>query len=160
MKNLVVYYSRSGNTKIVAEEISKIIECELEKIEFLNDIGSVRAAFTSLIGCKARIKHLNIDPKKYDNIFIGCPVWAGKSATPMNTFLNNFDFTNKNVFIFITQADSKTPVKVYESISKRVADKGGNVADMFFVQTNMKSLISSQQAMEAATEWINKLRLK
>lgn len=48
MKNLVVYYSKSGNTEIIAQEISKAVNGELKKIELIKDISFGWAAFTSV----------------------------------------------------------------------------------------------------------------
>ena len=48
MKNLVVYYSKSGNTETVAKEISKAVNGKLIKIELIKDISFGWAAFTAL----------------------------------------------------------------------------------------------------------------
>lgn len=156
MKNLVVYYSRSGNTETVAKEISKAVNGELKKIELSKDISFGWAAFTSLLGLKGKIKTIDFNVKDYDNIFIGSPVWAGKNSTPMNTYISNVDFTGKNVFVFITQADNKMPDSVYDSIAARVRTKGGNVIDNLFIQTNMKNPLSADQAARPVIDWINK----
>jgi len=156
MKNLVVYYSKSGNTETIAQEISKAVNGELKKIELIKDIGFGWAGFASLLGLKSKIKTIDFKVSDYDNIFIGSPVWAGKSSTPINALLDKVDFTGKNVFVFITQADSKTPNSVFESIAARVAAKGGKVIDNIFIQTNMKNPITSDQAIEPVLNWINK----
>lgn len=156
MKNLVVYYSKSGNTGTVAQEISKAVNGEIKKIELVKDISFGWAAFTALFGLKGKIKAIDFNVEDYDNIFIGSPVWAGKSSTPINTFLSDVDFTGKNVFIFITQADNKAPSSVYESIATRIEAKGGKVIDSFFIQTDMKNPITSDQAIQHVINWINK----
>ena len=62
----------------------------------------------------------------------------------------------KNVYIFITQADEKTPSLVYESIATRVKAKGGKVIDSFFLQTDMKNPLTPEQARKPVAEWINR----
>lgn len=156
MKNLIIYYSKTGNTEIIAQEISNAVNGELKKIELIKDISFGWAGFTSLLGLKGKIKTIDFNVKDYDNIFIGFPVWAGKSSTPINSLLDMIDFKGKNVFVFITQADNKTPNSVYESISTRVKAKGGNVIDRFFIQTDMKNPITSKQAKGPVLDWINK----
>lgn len=155
MKNLVVYYSRTSNTETVAKEISKAINGEVEKIELTKEISFFWAAVTALLGREGKIKRLDLNLVDYDNIFIGSPVWAGKTSTPINTFLNQTDFTGKNVYVFITQADDKTPSLVFESFKTRVETKGGKVIDTLFVQTDMKNPISPDQARGPVSEWIN-----
>lgn len=159
MKNLIIYYSRSSNTETVAKEISKAVNGEIKKIELNKEISFFWAASTALLGQKAKIKTIDINVKDYDNIFIGTPVWAGKSSTPINTFINEVDFTGKNVYIFITQADEKTPILVFESIAARIEEKGGKVIDSFFVQTDMKNPLTTEQAKGPVAEWINKNNL-
>ncbi|HCX61485.1 MAG TPA: flavodoxin [Clostridiales bacterium] len=158
MENLVVYYSRSRNTETVAQEISKAVNGDTKKIELIKDGSFAGAAFKALLGLKGKIKSIDFNVKDYDNIFIGSPVWAGKSSTPINTFLSDIDLTGKNVFVFITQADSKTPYPVYESIAERVGSKGGKVIDSFFIQTDMKNPLTSIQAAKPISDWIDKNR--
>lgn len=156
MKNLIIYYSRTGNTETIAQEISKEVNGEIKKIELIKDISFGWAGFTSLIGLKGKIKAIDFDLKNYDNIFIGFPVWAGKSSTPINTFLDKVDFKEKNVFVFVTQADNKAPNSVFESIASRVRAKGGNIVDSFFIQTDMKNPITSEQSKGHVHDWISK----
>lgn len=159
MKSLVVYYSRSGNTETVAKELSNAVKCDIKKIELKNDIGFMGAAFSAFFGLKGKIKSMDLNLIDYDNLFIGTPVWAGKTSTPINTLLSETNLTGKNVFIFITQADEKTPNLVYESIATRVEAKGGKVIDSFFIQTDMKNPITLEQARRPVAEWINKNNL-
>lgn len=156
MKNLIIYYSKSGTTEIVAQEISNAVNGVLKKIELIKDISFGWAGFTSLLGVKGKIKTIDFNVKDYDNIFVGFPVWAGKSSTPINTLLDAVDFNGKNVFVFITQADNKAPNSVFESIATRVKAKGGNVIDSFFIQTDMKNPITSNKAKGPVFDWINK----
>ena len=158
MKSLVVYYSRSNNTETVAREISKAVNCETKKIKSVKDLSFMGAAFKALMGAKDKIKSVDFNADNYDNIFIGSPVWAGKSSTPINTFLSEVDFKGKNVFIFLTQGDGKAPYSVYQSIKERVESKGGKVIDSFFMQTNMKNPLTSTQAAESVSGRIDKNR--
>lgn len=156
MKNLVIYYSKSGNTETVAEEISNVVNGDIKKIELKKEIGFMGAAFSAFLGLKSKIKSMDFNLIDYDNIFIGTPVWAGKTSTPINTFLSMANLTGKNVFVFITQADEKTPSIVYESIAARVKANGGIVIDSFFLQTDMKNPLTSEQAKNPVADWINR----
>ena len=159
MNNLVLYYSKTGNTETVAREISKVANGELKKLELKKEISFMGAAFSAALGLKGKIKSMDFNVKDYDNIFIGTPVWAGKTSTPINTFLSEVDLAGKNVFVFITQADNKTPNSVYDSIEKRVSAKGGKVINNFFIQTDMKNPITSAQAAVSVMDWINSNKL-
>lgn len=81
MKALVVYLSRTGNTKKVAEAIFKEIGCEKDLFEI--------SELTDLEG--------------YDIIFAGFPVWQSGPAETAVKFLNKHS-DGKNIAIFVTHA--------------------------------------------------------
>lgn len=159
MKNLVVYYTLSGNTEIIAQEISRLVKGDLKKIESVKRPSFVQAAFSALIGSKGKIEPLDFSVDDYDNIFLGSQVWAGKSNPFINTFLSEANFENKNIFIFLTQSDSKEPVSVFDSIADRIGKKGGSVVDRLFIQTKMKNIISRKEVIGPVTDWLIKNKL-
>jgi len=154
MKNLVVYYSLSGNTEVVANELSDKISGDLIKIELVKEPGFAWAAFSAIIGVKCKLKPYDFSVNEYDNIFIGGQVWAGRSSTPINTLLHNMEFNKKNVFVFLTQADDKEPTVVLQSIVSRIEKNGGKVVDTLFFQTKMKSVIKPGDVRKPIMDWI------
>ena len=42
----------------------------------------------------------------YDTVFVGYPIWWGIAAWPVNTFVENNDFTGKTVVPFCTSSSS------------------------------------------------------
>lgn len=159
MKNLVAFYTSKGNTEIVAKEISKLIDGDLRKIETVRKskhFEFVLSAISALAGRKAKLKPFEFSVKEYDNVFIGGQIWAGHSTPAINGFLDKADLTGKKVFIFLTQADDKEPISVFESIKTRVEHHGGNVIDTFFIQTQMNSVISPDVVRQPVADWIRK----
>lgn len=162
MKNLVLYYSLSGNTEVVANEVSKLTGGELKKIELTNKSGKIGfawAAVSSLLGLKASIKTPDVSLGDYDNIFLGGQVWAGHSSTPLNAILEKFDFSGKNIFVFLTLADEKAPLAAFQSIAGRVERKGGQVIDTLFVQTIMNRTLSPETVKSTVSDWIERNRV-
>ena len=43
---------------------------------------------------------------QYDTIFIGYPIWYSKPPMAVYSFFENFDFSNKNVYLFCTHEGS------------------------------------------------------
>lgn len=163
MKNIVAYYTLNGNTEVVAKEISKLIDGDLRKIEAVNQpsgIGLAWATCSALLGLKTKLKPLDYSVNEYDNVIIGGQVWAGHSSPAINCFIDKTDFTGKKVFIFLTLADDKEPSSVLSSIKRRVEKRGGNVIDIFYIQTQMKSIISPDAVKQPISDWINKNNLK
>ena len=48
----------------------------------------------------------DIDISKYDEIFIGYPIWWYTAPTIINTFLEAYDFSNKNIILWATSGSS------------------------------------------------------
>lgn len=131
-QSLIVYYSWTGNTASVAEEIRAQTGFSVERIEEVKPrpFGSLPwAALGAWLGLKSDIQPLSEPLEAYDNLFLGVQVWAGKSTPAINAFLSREDFKNKKVWVFMTMADNVPSQKVMESVRRRIEKKGGTVVD-------------------------------
>jgi flavodoxin len=119
MKTLVVYYSRTGTTKILAEEIAKILNCEIEEIidqkNRLGPIGFLSGGRDALEEKLTKIKPINRDLKKYDLVIVGSPVWTGRMAPALRTFL--LEAKPKKVAAFCTMG-AATPQDFFTNMKK------------------------------------------
>ncbi len=110
MKTLVVYYSRSGNTKKIAEEISNKVKCDIEEIIDNKNRKGIIGWLISGRDAHSRklttISEINKDPSKYDVIAIGTPIWAGLMAPAVRTYINENKGKFKNVAFFCTCGSS------------------------------------------------------
>lgn len=160
MSSLVLYYSWTGNTEVVAKAIQELTGCDSACIEELKQrkpgIGFVGAAFSALIGAKSKLKPLTVSLSNYDTIYLGSQVWASRSTPAVNTFLDQADLKGKNVYLFLTLADDKAPVKVFDSIKRRIENKGGKVAGNIHIMTQMGRLVSQDAVKEQISAWIKK----
>lgn len=108
MKNLVVFYSRSGKTKFVAEKIAEILRCDTEEIVDCKNrsgiIGWLLSGRDAVKKSLTEIKPITKEIELYDNIVIGTPVWAGNITPAVRTFVLNFRDKFKNVSFFCTMA--------------------------------------------------------
>ena len=105
MKTLIVYYSRTGTTKKVGENIANILKCDSEEIfdtknrsGALGYIGSGRDAMLKKL---TKLKFIQRNPNLYDLVIIGGPVWAFTVSAPVRTYITENKF--KNVAFFCTQ---------------------------------------------------------
>jgi len=159
-KNLVFYYSWLGNTKVIAEEISKLINADIRRIEEKKErkkgVGFGTAALGAILGLKSRLKPLGFTLDGYSNIFLGVQVWAAHSAPAVNAFIGKSDFTGKRVYIFITKADEKVPQKVIDSISGRIVKRGGTVVDTLSITTRIDRVINNEDVIKQVREWVGK----
>ena len=107
-KMLVLYYSQTGNTKAVAEEIATKLGADIEEIVAANPYdGDFQATIDR---CKQEheqgnipdIQPLKADVSNYDIIFIGYPIWFGTYAPPVHKFLLGVDLSGKKLVPFCT----------------------------------------------------------
>lgn len=107
---LVLYYTRTGNTKLVAEEIAKQEKADIEEIKEGKDrkgvIGYVAAGRDAMQKKASEIKPLESDLSKYDTIYIGQPVWAWNAVPAVRGLLKKYDFKGKRVALFCTMNSS------------------------------------------------------
>lgn len=80
-KKLIVYYSYTGHTKMIAKMIKKKINCDILEIkpvkEYSKDYNKVvdEEEDNSSTKRKPKIQKIDKDIKQYDEIIIGSPVW-------------------------------------------------------------------------------------
>lgn len=110
MKTLVVYYSRSGHTKKIAEEISNKIKCDIEEIIDTKNrkgiIGWLKSGRDAHSRKLTTINEIRNDPSKYDVVAIGTPIWAGLMVPAIRTYINQNKGKFKNVGFFCTCGSS------------------------------------------------------
>ena len=117
-KVLVVYYSASGNTKRVAEDIAEaaggdlfeIVPTEVYTSDDLNWTNSDSRVSREHDDESLRDVPLTTTEVEnwddYDTVFIGYPIWWGIAAWPTDSFVEANDFTGKTVIPFCTSSSS------------------------------------------------------
>ena len=89
MRTLIVYYSFTGNNKALAERLCERIECDILAVREERGRNGFSILLDLLFKRRARLSKYTVDVSAYDNVIVVAPVWAGKIATPMQTFLLN-----------------------------------------------------------------------
>lgn len=125
MKTLVVYYSLEGNTKEAAEQIAKAISADLLELKPIKDVpkeggkkfflGGMKAMF----GTGTKLQTIESNPLEYDRIILGTPVWAGKPAPAIKTFLKKYEVKDKVSSLF-TFSGSGNDEKCVANLKKKL----------------------------------------
>lgn len=115
---LVVYYSATGNTEEVANTIADATQGTLFELEPVQPYTDEDLNWTD-DNSRVVYEHENEDQRNvelvstevenwdlYDTVFIGYPIWWGIAAWPVNSFVENNDFSNKTVIPFCTSSSS------------------------------------------------------
>ena len=107
-KILIAYYSRSGNTKKIADLIQQQVGGTLHEIlpevPYPNSYQETvdQAKIEIRDGHKPALKSTLDHPDSYDTVFIGSPNWWDTIAPPVATFLTAYDFSGKTIIPFCT----------------------------------------------------------
>ena len=117
-KTLVVYYSATGSTKRVAEDIAEAAGADLFEIVPTEVYTSDDLNWSDADSRVSRehddesLRDVSLtttevpDWDLYDTVFIGYPIWWGIAAWPVDNFVKDNDFTGKTVIPFATSASS------------------------------------------------------
>ncbi|MDD6085080.1 MAG: flavodoxin [Oscillospiraceae bacterium] len=117
-KILVVYYSATGSTEKVANNIASAVNGDLFAIEPTSPYTSDDLDWTNSQS-RVSVEHDNPDQRNvelvttdvenwnsYDTVFIGYPIWWGIAAWSVDNFVKENDFNDKTVIPFCTSASS------------------------------------------------------
>lgn len=108
MQILIVYFSRTGNTRALAENIHDLSGGELEEIREETSraglSGYMASGKDSLLNKSVNITSPSHDPADYDLVVVGTPVWAFTMAPAVRVYLKNHaGITGKKVAFFCTE---------------------------------------------------------
>lgn len=115
-KVLVCYFSATGTTKRVAEEIAKSVDGDLFEIEPVEKYTSEDLDWTNKSSrSTVEMEDVNSRPgivKKVDNlgnykkVIVGFPVWWYREPSIIDTFMEEKNFDGKSVYVFVTSGGS------------------------------------------------------
>ena len=87
MKTLVVYYSKTGTTRTVAQAVAKEKNCESDEVLYDEKAKSIENA---------------LDPSGYDCVVLLAPIWAFALARPMKMYLAKHKSSIKRYCLIVT----------------------------------------------------------
>jgi flavodoxin len=139
MKNLVVYYSLTGKTHVVAQALAKELGADSRRVE---DVEKYEVTFWFIVknglaarrGVESEIKPIDTGFLGYDRVFVGSPVWGWSPSTPINAFIAKADFTGKDVVLFMTMGGDDAAGAI-KKMGERIEKKGGKVVGSFAFST-------------------------
>ncbi len=153
---LVVYFSSTGTTKNVAENLAKATSGDLYEIKpvkaytsaDLNWQDSNSRSSVEMNNPKSRPEIVtgDLSIENYDTIFLGFPIWWGTAPMVVHTFLEQYDFSGKKIIIFATSGSSglgNTANTLKQSVSKTAKIIEGDV-------------LNSNPSTEDLKQWVKK----
>jgi flavodoxin len=123
-KILIVYYSLTGNTHLIAEAIKEQTGADIERLKPIKDLNSESGTRFFWGGMHAKMKQkpklepLKHDPNDYNLIFLGTPVWAWTLTPPIRSYLESNDLSSKALAIW--NCAGGNGIKAMERLKKKL----------------------------------------
>lgn len=156
-KALVAYFSASGVTRKLSENLAGVIGADLFEIvpetlytdDDLNwqDRNSRSSVEMNDRSCRPAISSKVENMAQYDVVFIGFPVWWYREPSIIDTFAESYDFGGKTIVPFATSGTSG------------IGESGKNIGELakdahVFNGKRFKANASAEELKAWASEWI------
>ncbi len=156
-KALVAYFSASGVTKKLSENLAGAIGADLFEIvpetlytdDDLNwrDKNSRSSVEMNDRSCRPVISSKVENMAQYDVVFIGFPVWWYREPSIIDTFAESYDFGGKTIVPFATSGTSG------------IGESGKNIGELakdahVFDGKRFKANASAEELKDWASEWL------
>lgn len=169
-KVLIVYLSRTNNTKAVAQMIHQKVGGTLVALELENPYPENYQAIVQQVAQENERGYLpplktKIDSiQKYDVIFVGFPTWGMQLPPPVKSFLKQYNLSGKTIVPFNTNAgygigNSFETVKALcpnSTVLEGFSTKGGVERDGIYY------VMEGENAKEVETklgQWLQKIKI-
>jgi flavodoxin len=116
LKILIVYYSRTGNTRQIAEKLSKKLNADIEKIksvDFSGFWGYLLGIFDIIFRKKPQIE-FSKNPKEYDLVILGSPIWGETFSSPVRHYLTKNKDKIKKIAFFCSRGGGEIKKAITE----------------------------------------------
>ena len=151
-KALVVFYSRTGNTKKVAEDIAAALNADVEQLVDKKDrsgmMGWLKSGKDASKEKLADIDTVKYDPSKYEMVRLGTPIWVGNMTPALRTYITNNKQSFKSISVFTTSGGSR-PDKTIKKIETLAGKKAVSAGGFFAVEIKNKDPKAYQEKLQA-----------
>lgn len=156
-KTLVVYFSATGTTEILAEYAAEILNADLYEIVPEEPYTEADLAYYT----DGRADQEQNDPsarpaisgsvdnmQEYERVVIGYPIWHGQAPRIISTFLESYDFSGKTILPFCT------------SHSSGIGSSAENLHGLCSEQTNWTEgrRFEAGTSLETVREWLESVQ--
>lgn len=156
-KPLIACYSRTGNSRIVADALMEYLSGTIEELQSTKNRDGFLGVFTcvldQLLDRDDVLKPFDKDPKDYDPVIIVAPIWIGKLSSPARTFIKQSGLQGKDVYLVLTYNGSLTEDKE-KALEETITAQGITLKGLY------KIITKEQTADEISKELLDQLEKK
>ena len=137
-KTLIVYHSRTGHTRRVAQALAQRLDADLDEIRIVQPLdgvaGYAMCAIEAVAGLAPALRPMHRNPAAYELVVIGTPVWFWSLSSPVRSWLQTHPLKRRvaffctmggsgaqRVFATMTALAGRTPVATLALLEKELA---------------------------------------
>ncbi|MGE5338535.1 MAG: flavodoxin family protein, partial [Gemmatimonadota bacterium] len=118
---LIVYHSRSGYTRRIAQALARRLDADLDEIRIVQPmrgpIGYALCALEAIASLTPALRPTRKNPAAYDLVVIGTPVWFWSLSSPVRSWLAQHGPLPRRVAFFCTMGGAGAP-RVFATIAQ------------------------------------------
>lgn len=140
MKSVVVYYSLTGNTGLVAKMIADRIGADVVQLLPEKEVPAfgvkkyIIGGKSVMLNEKPKLLNENLNLEGYDTLILGTPIWARCFVPAVNTLLSDYMIKGKNVYLFTVHGPGTNAeqclAKMKEKLSRNIIKGTGEFEDV------------------------------
>lgn len=154
MKTLVVYFTRTGNSKFAAETIAAELGADIEEVIDLKKrqgkLAYMSCGRDAMSGKETEIAQTNKNPADYDLIVITQPVWAWSPTPAIRTYVSKNGFSGKKVALFFGGSNLRQAVEKTKALMPNSTFVGELAVN--------EPLKNKEEAKKKIAEWCNTIK--
>ncbi len=156
---IIVYYSLEGNVDFLCRAMAKQNGADLCRLETVKEYPKkglmkfLHGGRDASFGFKPELKTEVPDLSNYSRVILACPVWAGKMAAPLASYIEASDFTGKEVFAIVSSGGGSAE-KCLAQISSSVEAKGSKLKDSV---TFVNPIKNAEASLEKIKDFAQKI---
>ncbi|QZD90525.1 hypothetical protein K3148_03795 [Qipengyuania aurantiaca] len=121
-KTAILYYSRTGTTKKVAETLGRALNAEVFRIGCRRYEGGwfryLLAGYDSVKGRLPPIEIPDVSLEDLDLVILGSPIWTSYPALPLRSFLERKPQLPERVALLLTCGEHSPPRKAIDLVAE------------------------------------------
>jgi flavodoxin len=157
LKSLVVFYTRTGTARFVAETVAAELGSDVEEVVDLKKragkLNYLSAGRDAMGGKETQIAPTKRVPADYDLVVVGTPIWAWSPTPAIRTYARQNDLSGQKVALFFTlDSDPKQAVEKTKALMPNATFVGELV-----LPAAMKN---KEDSAKKIADWCSNLKMK
>lgn len=150
--SLVAYFSRTGNTRVIARQIERATSADIFEItpvvpypdDYEQTVSQARRETEEGFRPDLRASVNNID--RYDTVYLGSPIWGMTAPPVIRAFLAAHDLRGKTVVPFITHGGYGVGGSL-SALAEHAPE--ARILDAFVIEADQE-----RRTLEQVTRWL------